>query len=280
LTFVPKSWMPLVGSGPDKVSRRFWELALLWRLRDALRSGDVWVAGSRRYADPETYLLDETSWAAMRSDYCAAVGRPDSGRERIAQLGRELDEELASFADMLSRGEGPVRLDGDHLVVGRDTGDDLPPSVKRTKALIGEVLPQVELSEVVIAIDSICGFSRHLLHAAGTKSRSPAMLIHLYAAILAQATNLGPVAMARASGLSYDQVAHATAWYLREETLTPAIDEMINYHHRLPAARAWGDGTFASSGPTKGCSSSSNTYQDYTLPTPHSSEPVTADRPT
>ena len=29
--------------------------------------------------------------------------------------------------------------------------------------------------------------------------------------------------------------------------LTPAIDEIINYHHRLPAARAWGDGTFASS---------------------------------
>lgn len=247
LTFVPKAWMPLVGSGPDKVSRRFWELALLWRLRDALRSGDVWVEGSRRYADPETYLLDEASWAGMRSDYCAAVGRPDSGRERIAQLGRELDEELASFADMLARGEGPVRLEGDRLVVGRDTGDDLPASVKRTKALIGEVFPQVELAEVVIAIDSMCGFSRHLLHAAGTKSRSPAMLIHLYAAIMAQATNLGPVAMARASGLSYDQVAHATAWYLREETLIPAIDEVINYHHRLPAARAWGDGTFASS---------------------------------
>jgi hypothetical protein len=156
----------------------------------------------------------------MRGDYCAAVGRPDSGRERIAQLGRELDEELASFVDMLARGEGPVRLDGDHLVVGRDTGDDLPPSVKRTKALIGEVFPQVELSEVVIAIDSICGFSRHLFHAAGAKRRSPEMLVHLYAAILAQATNLGPVAMARASGLSYDQVAHATAWYLCEETLT------------------------------------------------------------
>ena len=49
--------MPFVLSGEDKVSRRFWELALLWRLRDGLRSGDVLVEGSRRYADPETYLL-------------------------------------------------------------------------------------------------------------------------------------------------------------------------------------------------------------------------------
>ncbi len=247
LAFVPKAWMPLVGSGQDTVSRRFWELALLWRLRDGLRSGDVWVAGSRRYADPETYLLDRAGWAGMRDDYCAAVRRPGAGSERIAQLGRELDEELASFADMLARGEGPVRLDGDHLVVGRDTGDDLPASVKQLKALVGEVFPQIELAEVVIAIDSVCGFSQHLLHAGGATSRSPAMLVHLYAAILAQATNLGPVAMARASGLSYDQVAHATAWYLREETLTSAIDEVVNYHHRLPAARLWGDGTFTSS---------------------------------
>jgi TnpA family transposase len=65
------------------------------------------------------------------------------------------------------------------------------------------------------------------------------MLVHLYAAILAQATNLGPVAMARSSGLSYDQVARATAWYLRHETLTAAIDDVVNHHH-LPATRLWG----------------------------------------
>jgi len=53
--------------------------------------------------------------------------------------------------------------------------------------------------------------------------------------------------MARASDLSYDQIAHATAWYLRDETLTAAIDAIISYHHKLPAAKQWGDGTFSSS---------------------------------
>ena len=203
--FVPRAWVPFVVSGEDKVSRRFWELALLWRLRDSLRSGDVWVEGSRRYADPETYLLDRPTWEGLRADYCAVVERPPSGADRLAQLGRELDAEVASFAAMLDRGEGPVRLDGDRLVVGRDTGDDLPESVKRLKGLVLGVFPDVELTEVVIALDAACGFSRHLLHSAGAKGRSPAMLTHLLAAILAQATNLGPVAMARASGLSYDQ---------------------------------------------------------------------------
>jgi len=245
--FVPKAWMPFVASGEDKVSRRFWELALLWRLRDDLRSGDVWVEGSRRYADPETYLLTPTAWADRRDDYCRAVERAPAAKDRVAQLGRELDEEAASFATMLARGEGPVRLEGDRLVVGRDAGDDQPASVKRVKGLLAEVFPLVELTEVLIAVDAATGFSERLLHAAGTNSRSPAMLVHLYAAILAQATNLGPVAMARSSGLSYDQVAHATAWYLRHETLTPAIDDVVNHHHHLPATALWGDGTFSSS---------------------------------
>ena len=247
LAFVPRAWMPFVLSGEDKVSRRFWELALLWRLRDGLRSGDVWVEGSRRYADPETYLLTGSAWADLRDDYCRAVERPRAGRDRIAQLGRELDQEAASFASMLGRGEGPARLEGDRLVVGRDTSDDQPESVKRVKGLLAEVFPLVELTEVLIAMDGATGFSGRLLHAAGASSRSPAMLVHLYAAILAQATNLGPVAMARSSGLSYDQVAHATAWYLRHETLTAAIDDVVNYHHHLPATALWGDGTFASS---------------------------------
>ena len=68
LGFVPRAWLAFVVSGEDKVSRRFWELALLWRLRDSLRSGDVWVQGSRRYADPETYMLDRPAWETMRAD--------------------------------------------------------------------------------------------------------------------------------------------------------------------------------------------------------------------
>ena len=53
--------------------------------------------------------------------------------------------------------------------------------------------------------------------------------------------------MARASGLSYEQIAHAVARYLREETLVPATGTVMDHHHGLPAARCWGDGTFSSS---------------------------------
>jgi len=37
------------------------------------------------------------------------------------------------------------------------------------------VLPDVELTEVMVALDAACGFSKHLLHSAGAKARSPAL---------------------------------------------------------------------------------------------------------
>ena len=38
------------------VDRRYYELCALTELRNALRSGDIWVPGSRQFKDFEDYL--------------------------------------------------------------------------------------------------------------------------------------------------------------------------------------------------------------------------------
>ena len=47
--------------------------------------------------------------------------------------------------------------------------------------------------------------------------------------------------------LSYRQLVWCTTWYLREETLQPAIANIVNHHYRHPLARLWGGGTLSSS---------------------------------
>jgi Tn3 transposase DDE domain len=53
--------------------------------------------------------------------------------------------------------------------------------------------------------------------------------------------------MAQLADLSYRQLAWCTTWYLREETLQPAIASIVNHHYRHPLARLWGGGTLSSS---------------------------------
>jgi hypothetical protein len=92
-SFVPARWAGYLEKaakdGNVVAYRHYWELCVLMALRDGLRSGDVHVPGSRRYADPASFLLTPQPWdwrgAARQgrgADHPAADrrGRPGRGR--------------------------------------------------------------------------------------------------------------------------------------------------------------------------------------------------------
>jgi uncharacterized protein DUF4158 len=57
LKFIPATWHPYVVDRSGRIERRYYELCTLWELRAALRAGDLWLETSRRYANPESYLI-------------------------------------------------------------------------------------------------------------------------------------------------------------------------------------------------------------------------------
>src|SRR6266568_1536637 len=57
IEFVSARWEPHVVSVTGAIDRPFYELCALSTLRDRLRAGDVWVAGSRQYRAFDEYLL-------------------------------------------------------------------------------------------------------------------------------------------------------------------------------------------------------------------------------
>ena len=70
----------------------------------------------------------------------------------------------------------------------------------------------------------------------------------LFAALLADAINLGLTKMAEAcAGMTFNRLAWVVDWHVRDETYTKALAEIIYYHHRIPFAAYWGDGTTSSS---------------------------------
>ena len=75
--FVPTRWRGYLdmarASGNTSAYRHFWELCTLLALRDGLRTGDVWVPGSRRYSDPAAYLLTAEAWSTHRASFCGLV---------------------------------------------------------------------------------------------------------------------------------------------------------------------------------------------------------------
>ena len=117
--FVPARWagyLTAATAAADVTAyRHYWELCVLVALRDGLRSGDVYVPGSRRYADPASFLLTPEAWAPQRAEFCDLVGKPAGAADALAQAEEELHAALADVESLLARGgsTGEVRLTDD-----------------------------------------------------------------------------------------------------------------------------------------------------------------------
>jgi hypothetical protein len=66
IEFISPRWEPHVLSNTGAIDRPFYELCALSTLRDRLRAGDVWVAGSRQYRAFDEYLLPQPDWQEIR----------------------------------------------------------------------------------------------------------------------------------------------------------------------------------------------------------------------
>ena len=78
--FISKRWQKLVltEQGPD---RRYYELCALAELKNALRSGDMWVLGSRQFKDLEEYLVPAEPFATLlRAGELPLAVEPDGER--------------------------------------------------------------------------------------------------------------------------------------------------------------------------------------------------------
>ena len=193
---------------------------MLLALRDALRSGDVWVPGSRRYCDPAAYLLTPSKWADHRVEFCRLVGKPAGATTGLAQVEDELHTALCELEPTLAKGDGPVRLDADgDLVISPLSAEDIPAEAVALKAELTEMLPFAPIVSLLIEMDERTGFLDCFTHADDKQARSPELKRNLIAVLIAFSTNLGLTRMADACGISYDILAWTAEWYVREETL-------------------------------------------------------------
>lgn len=116
LDFVAPKWQPYVLTPDGSVDRHYYELCVLWELRNALRAGNVWLASSRRYANPETYLIPKTQWPALRLEVCQQVQLPDDPTARFTAREQELADLFARVDPLLAQ-NGTVRMEEGNLVI-------------------------------------------------------------------------------------------------------------------------------------------------------------------
>jgi len=230
----------------EGIDRHAYELCALSELRSGLRSGDIWIAGSRQHKALEDYLLSNAAWQLHKQAGTTEVIIPADFPTYLAERKEELHRQLSTVEQLLREEKLPdVRLVKGELVI-TPLVKAVPDEVDALTRQAYDLLPRIKLPDLLLEVDSWAPFSRHFTHL--QTGEPPKDRTALFAALLADAINLGLTKMAEAcAGMTFNRLAWVVDWHVRDETYTKALAEIINYHHRIPFAAYWGDGTTSSS---------------------------------
>lgn len=130
MAMVTDPWRSSLREPGGTIRRRYDELCTLWHLRSALRAGDIWVAHSRRYADPATYLIPPAEWPRRRPEVIRQTGPPSAGLHRLQEREAELATCLAQVERLLARKDSDVRVEDNRLVLTPLDGEGRPASAE------------------------------------------------------------------------------------------------------------------------------------------------------
>ena len=248
--FIAPSWNKLVFENDQQQietlpQRQPYELCALANLRDRLRSGDIFVGISRKYADFNSFLLSNTQWELLRDDFCSQMSIPSLPTERIDQRLQELESLLKPLDELLNAG-GEIRLEEGVLVVPALPAEDIPLSAKALREQINQRLPKVNITDIIKEVDAWVNFSEHL-HGLENEPRNQQHQSLLYAAFFAAGCNIPLSDLSRSCELDYQSLWWTSNNYLSEGSLKKANDTLVNFHYQQWLSGYWGGGTLSSS---------------------------------
>jgi len=238
--FVPRRWRPYVFQ-EDKIDRAYYELCVLSELSWGLRSGEVWVPGSRRYLAFDEYLLSREAWKTARP-----AEDVKSCSQYLEERRQQLHQGLQKVSQLLAENHLlDVALEDGKLTI-TPLQADVPEEVDLWSDRLYNLLPRIHLTDLFMEVDSWTGFSKCFTHLYTEGPASDCTLV--LAVILSDATNIGLKKMADATpGCSYRRLSWVADWYIREENYAKALAEIVRKQHQVPLAARWGPGTTSSS---------------------------------
>ncbi len=243
--FIKPRWHKLVMTDAG-IDRRYYELCALSELKNSLRSGDIWVQGSRQFKDFEDYLVPPERFASLKQSSALPLAVATDCDQYLHERLTLLETQLAAVNNMALANTLPDAIITESGLKITPLDAAVPDTAQALIDQMAIILPHVKITELLLEVDEWTGFTRHFTHLkSGDLAKDKNLLL---TTILADAINLGLTKMAESCpGTTYAKLAWLQAWHTRDETYSTALAELVNAQVRHPFAEHWGDGTTSSS---------------------------------
>ncbi len=243
--FIKPRWAKLV-LVDEGIDRRYYELCALSELKNALRSGDVWVQGSRQFKDFDEYLMPVEKFDTLKLTRELPLGVATDCDQYLHDRLELLEAQLARVNRMAATNDLPDAIITESGLKITPLDAALPDAAQALVSQSAMLLPHLKITELLMEVDEWTGFTRHFTHLKTDDTVKDKTL--LLTTILADAINLGLTKMAESCpGTTYAKLSWLQAWHIRDETYSTALADLVNAQFRQPFAENWGNGTTSSS---------------------------------
>lgn len=207
-------------------NKKIVELALLYSIKDYIRSGDIFVRESKKYNSFDHYLVESENLADM-----------EEGKKFIESLKLLLNiPEQLNFAT-------------DILVDEKSIFSDK----------IYSYFPKISMTEILYEVNSWTGVLEYIKENNNSSEKQKALV----ATLMSNGHNIGFSKMSISSSIDESTLRRTSEYYFNNEALSKAQKNLVNYHHSLDIVKNWGNGENSSSDGMRVPINSKTIYADY-----------------
>ncbi|MEO6589025.1 MAG: Tn3 family transposase, partial [Pyrinomonadaceae bacterium] len=245
--FIPKNWKKALYKENGTIDKRVWIIALGFAVRDALRSGTLYLPNSRHHQSFWNLVFNEKQWREQRGKFFENTTLNEHGDKLFADLSAEFQTVFANFRQTLPENQFAA-IENGTIVLKKNDAVGESARTKQLRRVIEAALPRIRIEDLLSKIDFLTGFTDDLRSLGGIREKTDGLRKTKLAALVAHGTNLGISAMGGSTEtITVDMLQNVSRLYLSQSNLKTANARLVNFQHRLATSRIWGDGTHSSS---------------------------------
>ena len=238
-------WMPLVVEQEShKINRTAYEICVLKTLREKLRCREIWVAGSRRYRDPEEDLPQD--FDVKREEYYRDLGVPLNAKEFTNTLRQEVNDALQALNDGLPSNSKVKILPkkGGWISVSPFEPKTEPENLGVLKREIQRRWASTNLLDILKEAAFRTRFSELFRSPTGQERLNPEILRRrILLCIYGLGTNTGLKSMVSDLTADYKELQYVRRRFLFADGMRQAIASIANATLAVRIPRIWGEAT-------------------------------------
>ena len=247
--FIPKMWSQAMCNDTDGLSRRTWEMALYYAIKNNIEKGDIYLNHSKKHRYFWNTVYSESAWEKEKPLAFKSLGFPEKFDELLIVLKKEYFSGIALAKNGLKeKSFFYLDLKGE-LKLKKDDALEISESVKTLKKLIEAKMSPVRIEKMLSDIDEAHQFSTFFLPPEGFDKKFALNKEILHMGLVAQGTNLGFDDMSKStlSATSLEELKHTAQWCIRPDVITSTNNFFVEKHAEHPLTQLYGDFSRSSS---------------------------------